>query len=349
MTDSQRSGCFRYGCIGCGVLVALFVGVVILLGAVTMMSDHTPRPEEATAEHRLPEPPGGIMPLVPPTESPEAPTPPTFDGEPSDAPTPDSPPTVEIAPSVELLPAPPESVGTLELDLAYGDFTLVPGPANEPLRVEAEYDANRFQLVEDLETTDDGGWTYRVDFGAKGGMFGLMMRGGSGPVNRVRIVVPRGHPLRIVGSAGIGEVEMDLGGLWLEDVDLELKMGEHFIEFSEPTPLPMGRFVIDGRMGEIELRRLGDASPREVVVSHRMGESLLDLQGAWRGDSKVDASFRMGEMRVWLPETARSEILRSTVGMGEARTERAETELPDSAPLVVIDASGSMGELSIER
>jgi hypothetical protein len=327
MSEKRFPGCFKFGCFGCLALFALAVGLLVLIGVVqATMEDQEPDPEQSQASHPLPPPP--VRPQPDQVEMPEI---------------------APLPPGVEAPPA--AAAGTVVLDLRMGEFTIRPGPPGEPIRIEADYDANVFNLTESFNESEDGTWTYDVSFGARGGWLGLLFRGGGGSNrNQVDVIIPRGHPVSIVGKIGMGESEIDLGGLWVENVDLEMSAGDHFLEFREPTPVPMEDFRLDGSMGNLEVRGLGEASPRTVTVDHGMGELLVDLAGPWRRDATVDVGFSMGECRLWLPKTARVEISRASVGMGEKYVDHHdESGLPADAPLLTLNVRGSMGELRVEN
>lgn len=325
---SKFPGCFKFGCFGCLSLFALGVGLILLAGAIQFsMSDEVPNPQESEASHRLP----------------AAPDLPAYAA--------DRPEVPKILPIDGGAEAPEfEGGGTLILDLRMGEFTIQPGPADQPIQVEADYDSNAFNLVEEYVENDDGTWTYDVKFGSKGGFFGALFRGVDTNRNRVTITIPRGHPVEIRGEVGMGESETDLGGLWVRRVDLEYGAGDHFLEFREPLPYPMEDFKVDGSMGSLEIRTLGEASPRKVTVKHSMGELLVDLEGPWRRDAEVDVSFSMGECRLWMPREARLEIARASIGLGEKRIEQQDVDaLPPDAPTVTLKISASMGEIRIEK
>jgi hypothetical protein len=326
MSKSKVKGCFKYSCFGCTAIIALSVGITLLIAAIQLTSDQTPKVATTATAHELPKLADAVFPGADQTEFPDV--------------------ELEQFPTV-----PPEmAAGTLILDLTMGDFNIRPGPAGQPIRVEADYDANSFHLTESFTSEDDGAWTYDVNFSGKGGLLGMLFRGGGNVHNNVDIIIPRGHPIRIVGKISKGESEIDLGGLWVEEVDLEAGMGDHFIEFSEPTPFPMRSFNVESSMGSVEIRSLGEASPAEVHVEHSMGEMLLDLDGAWRNDSDVRVKFGMGECRIWVPQDVHADIDRVAVALGERRVEtRDESNLPADAPTLTINASGSMGEVRIEN
>lgn len=328
MTDKSKfSGCLKFSCFGCLAVFALFVGLILLAGAIQLTTgDQEPSPQEQEAEHDLP----------------EAPELPAFAGA-------DQPEMPRILPMREAPEAPVGGGGTLMLDLSMGEFTIEPGPPGEPIRVEADYDSNAYNLVESYTENDDGTWVYDVKFGGKGGLLGALFRGADANRNRVRVVIPRGHPVEILGKIGMGESEADLGGLWLRQVDLKYGAGDHFVEFREPLVLPMESFRLDSSMGSLEVRSLGQASPRLVEVEHGMGELLVDLEGEWRRNALVDIAFSMGECRLWLPKNARIEIDRISMGLGEKTIDSFDRgDLPEDAPLLTLNLSGSMGELRVE-
>lgn len=333
--DGMR-GCFKYGCFGCLSLIAVAFGLMFLLSAIQMTSGTEPAFEAKTTEQPLPPLPPGT-PL--PAEAPPVPGAPDggFGGT-----------HVETGEVVELpqLGAP---LGTIEVDFQMGEFTIRPGPADQPMRIEADYDTAQFELKEEMVPQADGSWTYKVKFGAKGGFWGLALDGGNNGQNRVELIIPRGRPIALQGTIRMGESKTDLGGLWIKNADLKYKMGDHFLEFREPLPFPMEKLKIDGSMGGLEIRGLGQASPAVVDIKQGMGELFLDLQGDWRNDSNIRARFSMGECKIWLPEKARIDLRKASVSMGEARTDKMQGEIPPEWPTLTIDAAGSMGELRIEK
>ena len=328
---SQRSqvlGCFKYGCVGCLSVLALAVVVIFLVSAIHLTSDpEDPRPEERKAEHLLPEVPG--RPLNAAGDQPSIP---------------------EVLPLPELDEFPEsDRVGQVVLDLKMGEFVIRPGPADEPIRVEADFDASAFELEEEF-TSSDGGWTYEVSFGSKRGLLGLIMHGNRHNVdNRVEIVIPRGHPVDIIAEVGLGELEADLGGLRIRRVDFDFGAGDHFVEFRDPLPYPMETFRAESSVGSVEVRDLGDASPRSVELDHGIGELFLDLKGAWRDDAQVDVDFGIGECRLWLPDDVRVDIQRASVGIGEKYVDRPRSKpLPDDAPTITVNVRSNIGEVNVE-
>lgn len=242
----------------------------------------------------------------------------------------------------------PAGPGTIELDVSMAEVDLKPAPPGSPLRLEADWNAGVFRLEEKL-TREGGGWRYRLEFGGKG--FVLLARHEHHSPNRLSLQVPVDKPLSIAGELTLGETDLDLGGLNLDEIDLELGAGEHEVAFSEPTQRPVARLALDGSMGQLTVFGAGNASPRRLEVKHGMGELLLDLSGRWRADGEVEMHLSMGDARVELPglDEAAAVVEKARMSLGDRRVhDVAEAELPSGLPRVRVRATGGMGDLRIE-
>lgn len=323
MQDSRRSGlpgCFKYGCFGCLTLIGLSVGLLLLLGALQMaLGPREVEMEQAEYSHPLPETNGLLL-----SESLEAR---------KILPLPDG-----VQPEVRS--------GRLELDLSMGNFTIKPGPAGQPMKVEADYDSKSFELKEEFDSSESGDWTYKIRFGSRMGGLGALF--GDEGRNRVVITVPRDQPLEIVGEIGVGQSNAQLGGLWIDRVDLDIGIGEHRFDFNERPPFPMESFQLNSSIGELTVHNLGNASPRKVQVNHNIGEVLLNLEGDWQGDVEAEVSINIGECNLRVPDNVRLDLEEARVSLGERQmARRNEEDLPEDAPTLRLRATGRIGEISM--
>jgi len=238
---------------------------------------------------------------------------------------------VEPTTRTRALPAPadpstaaPPPPGKIVLDFAVGEFIVEPGPPGSPIRIEGEYDTNSFQLVQELEESNDGTWEYRARFGPSGFLRDSGLRavfGGSLP--KLRVSLPRGVPFALESSSNKGPCTMELGGLWLTEVDVYHEKGPLEIGFRRPTEEPVERLKIRGKQGPTEIDRIGNASPRVVDIRGSMGPTEVDLRGAWVRDADVRVRGSMGPAEIRLPRNVRLE------GSGAGRPpELTEVPLP---------------------
>jgi hypothetical protein len=137
MAAGKGRGCLKLGCVGCALLVALPIVVIVgLLVASMLVSPREPRIEDVAREIATPPPPRR---------------------EP-------------------LAPAGVHEPGRIVLDLAQGSFTVRAAPAGSPIRIGGRYDAASYRLEERRESYGETGWIHRVSFGPQGLLRRLVQR-----------------------------------------------------------------------------------------------------------------------------------------------------------------------------
>lgn len=260
VSEGRRAGCLKGGCFGLlGCAGLCVLSALVVLALRAAMGVPEARPSSERLERALP----------------------------------------SLPPEREALGTPlPASAGRVVLAMGIGELEIEAGPPGEPIRVEADYDASQFELVDEFDPGSGDGWEYRVGLDRAVAWFRQRL---DDEHIRVRIVLPRGVPFALEGQVGIGESRLELGGLWLTDVDLDFATGGHRVGFGEPLPEPLGRLRLRGKVGEMTVERVGNASPRECRITQRIGDVRVDLQGSWRQDSDVAVGLRLGGLEVALP------------------------------------------------
>ena len=318
---SERSGgCFRRGCFGCMAFVGLFfLGVALLAGVSFFQGGGAEVRERAQVEHSLPAPVSFV---------------PSGDQLQSDS-TP-----------IEL---PEGEIGRVVLDVSMTNFDIVPAAAGTSLRLEADYDSNAFRLEESFQTNGERGWSYELTFDSRRTFNFFFNNEGD---NRLTLYLPVDIPIVLVGKVGIGASEMRLGGLWIQEIDLDVGIGEHEIDFDQPLREPMQRLFLEASVGELRVHQIGNASPRTVEVEHSIGEIFVDLDGEWRNDSDITVQSSIGQCTVGMPsEDIRLDVRSVSTTIGESATAAASRRnaAPESAPTVSLTVSHSIGEVRFAR
>ena len=308
-TRENRRGCFKVGCCGClAALVLLVLGSSACVGVGLLLEGE---PEMVRADGRYDPPRAGF-------------------GSDRSAGQPG-----------ELNPALLAAVGgTVTLDVGYVEMEIVPEASGEPLRVTGDYDESAFRLEETFEEGADG-WEYRLIFGRKHNWMPFFDTHSNR--NHIVLHIPRDLIFRLEGKAGIGSYRMDLGGLAVRSVELDLGVGEHRIDFSEPLPVPLQTLRLDASIGELELDNVGNGSPAEMWVKRSIGQATVDLRGAWRGDAEIDIRCGIGECLVLLPDDVNVDF-RSSAVLGESSTRR-ERPVIEGAPWLRGRVSGKIGSV----
>lgn len=303
--SGKRSGCLRFGCLSVLVLIGVSLfGALVLFGAAFIGS----RTESVKRQELR-----------------------------RDV---DRPSSAEPSPLAASL----DGGGLLILDFTVGEFMILPGETGEPVRVEAKFDTSAYALEESFDPGTDDGWVYRVTFRQTG----LIKDGGlrvlfGASYPELRVFIPPDVPIALRGRFGKGGAELELGGLWLTDVDLQLEKGGLDVSVGRPLAAPLHSFRVHGKQGGMTTRMVGNASPAEVDIFWQQGGSAVDLRGQWLNDSDVSIRSRMGGNHVQLPRGVRIEGL---PGRGPLLTPSDE-EVP--VPTLHMSISSLMGGQQISN
>jgi hypothetical protein len=158
--------------------------------------------------------------------------------------------------------------------------------------------------------TENGRPRTTIRFRSKAPMWARMLAGiGNDDNNRPKLtlLIPSAVPIDLSLNVSMGESRIDLGGLTLSDLGLDLSMGNHELDFRQPIVDGVTRLRLNTRMGNVRVENLGNARAKSVDVSGSMGNLTADLGGEWKPGSESELSFTqsMGEVRVNVPTKVR--------------------------------------------
>src|SRR5262245_10969833 len=265
------------------------------------------------------------------------------------------PPTAE-APLPGTKPAAPTANEPMQLqvELQEGSFDIKPGEPNGRVQVEGRFSEALYELTQRTETQNGKART-TIRFRSKAPMWARMLAGmGNDDSNRPRLtlLIPPAVPIELSLNVSMGESRIDLGGLTLSDLGLDLSMGNHEVDFRKPVVDGVTRLRLNARMGNVRVANLGNARAKSVDASGSMGNLTADLGGDWRPGSEAELSFTqsMGEVRVNVPTKVRLEAdVRDAEGQKhDVPGDDAETKDP-KAPMIKMRVSSSMGQARVTR
>lgn len=240
----------------------------------------------------------------------------------------------------------------LTIDLEEGNFTIRPGAPGSQVQVQGEFSPSLFALTEERGAEGSGSGT-TIRFRSKAPAWVRMLAGigGSNARPELTVTIPEGAPIDLDLRVAMGQSTVDLGGLSLRDLDVQLSMGEHRLDFSKPVEGELRRAHVDGNMGNISVHNLGNARTPLLEASGNMGNLTADLGGAWEPGTEADFSFshNMGELVVRVPTGVRlqSDVRRE---QGQQSVQEADPVGEDqAAPHLRLRVSTSMGQSRVVR
>ena len=99
--------------------------------------------------------------------------------------------------------------------------------------------------------------------------------------------------------------------------------------------------TLRSKQGALLAGSLGNASPRELEIDHRMGGLRVDLSGAWARDADVRISSRMGGCTLVLPQDV------EIVGLVGERPQAPPRDPELAQPKLNMTVSSWIGGISI--
>lgn len=240
------------------------------------------------------------------------------------------------------------------IDLDEGYFTIVPGPSDEGIRVEADYDEASYELTQDYSLDRDGRPTYLLRLKSRVSFLRRLADGGfqsEDLENTVRVQLPVDTPMSLFLSLAKAESEIDLTGLALQSAATRFRMGEFKLVVDENNPIAMSRFVNDSGMGEVRLEGLSRLGAERIELKGTMGEIMADLEGALQRDTEILAHMKLGEITLRLPENAIWDphgSVKASLGEVQGSLENPGNPDPETDPTLLVDGSVFMGGFIID-
>ncbi len=203
-----------------------------------------------------------------------------------------------------------EGAKTLEVsvELGAGEFTIDVADMAEVTILEAEYDR---RYVADYEVS------YRVK-GSTGilDVESVLRRRKNIDTERnlCHLTMSTRYPATLDLDLGACEAQVDLGGMPLEELRIDIGAASGEIEFSAPNPSRMEHISIDAGAASLEFNRLGNANFEEFSFDGGAGSFDLDFRGEYHGESMIDIDIGLGSADITLPAGVPVQIITDNGG-----------------------------------
>ncbi len=243
------------------------------------------------------------------------------------------------------------------LDLDMCMFRIEPGPADEGITVDAEYDEGSFELLREYGVEADVP-TFRLTFRSKVSWLRRLANTGSISdedleMNEITVFLPEGVPLDLRVKIQRSESELDLSGLALTDLVTKFSMGDFEVVARSDNPVPLRRATFDVGMGETRLTGLSHLRAGTIQLKGGMGEISVDFGTSLLTDTVVDARMRMGEMSLRIPDDALLDPQSNcSAVLGEYENSSLtgrRVDDPELAKRLLLNGSVLMGALIVEE
>jgi len=108
-------------------------------------------------------------------------------------------------------------------------------------------------------------------------------------------------PLALDFDLATCDADLELGGLPIDVLRLDLGGGRARVAFHRPNPRRIDRVELDVGAGRLEASQLGFAHARTIAVDAGAGSCLLDLSGDWREDALIHVESGACDVEIRVP------------------------------------------------
>lgn len=190
------------------------------------------------------------------------------------------------------------------IELNIGSLEIQAGPDNAAYGLEVYYNEAAFSPKVDFQR-DGNAARLRFELSGEGK---FARRVGK---TRVNLKLNPDTPLRLDAKTGVGQSDIDLSGMKVEEVRLETGVGETNLAMLTANRADCRRLDVRSGVGELEVKGLGNFGFNAMVFEGGVGSATLDFSGEWERTGDVEIRVGVGGVEILLPRSMGAE-LRST-------------------------------------
>ncbi len=183
----------------------------------------------------------------------------------------------------------------LSIDFGAGEVEIASGDIDEAAVLDVEYDPKYVD--------------YQIEYKLRGktGYLDLesiqrRKRDVDTDRNKWTMTLSKKYPMSISMDMGACEALIDLGGVPVTDLSIDIGAASGVLEFSKPNPERLDEIDIDAGAASMECINLGNANFEYCKFSGGAGSFDLDFRGKYSGESEIKIDIGLGSADIVLPE-----------------------------------------------
>lgn len=164
-------------------------------------------------------------------------------------------------------------------------------PAKEGLLYSArmQFDESRFEPLNQYV-----GDTRRLTIGIEARRRVTSSGRNPSPTQSLDLGVSPDVPTLLSLELGMAGVDLRLGGISLERLDLTSTAGESTVSFDAPNTIPCSSLTVKAGASALNMSGLGHSRCRNIEVKGGVGDMTLDFAGEWRQGESTTAEVKLG-------------------------------------------------------
>lgn len=196
----------------------------------------------------------------------------------------------------KIIPADGAQRVNLDLDFGVGELRISPGSGADVAVIDLDRDLSYVRETFEYETR--GGTSYvTLESRPRNKSHNLNSRD-----NLWDMTLSNRYPTEARLEIGVCEADVELGGLPLTELTLEMGAASGTVSFSEPNPRRMRELKVEAGASSLKLLDLGNARFDLMTFSGGAGSFDLDFRGQYEGESEVVVDVGVASADIILPE-----------------------------------------------
>ncbi len=127
-------------------------------------------------------------------------------------------------------------------------------------------------------------------------------------VPEITLTLPLNVKMNLDVRIKAGEINMQLGGLSIKNLNVSSWAGETWIDFDTLNMIEMEMMRIAPRIGECRLQHLGNSRFRRAKIDGGIGELSVDFSGGLLSESRAKVDLDIGEASIDLSEEVGAQV-----------------------------------------
>jgi len=189
----------------------------------------------------------------------------------------------------------------VSVTFAGGKFELTPLPGKLLYQMQIHYDEQVADAVHDFDAS-----SHQLTLGMSHANMGWRalraMKNEEG--GRMTVGLNPTVPMDLELELGGAQAEVELGGMRLTSVKLQVGLAGSRVNFSSPNLVEMQELSLDVGLGGVQFENLGNANVAQINISGGMDGINLDFGDRVMRDVKINADVAFGGLKIQIPSSA---------------------------------------------
>jgi hypothetical protein len=182
---------------------------------------------------------------------------------------------------------------TVHVSYAAGRMAIHPAPTSLLYQVQMRYDADRTEPLYEYRAASH---TLRLGIERHTVRFASEEKAGD-----LQLALARDVPLDLSMELGAVEADVDLSGLMVERLHLEIGASETTVRFDTLNRAHMRSLDMNVGAASVHAERLGNANTQDMQVKIGVGSADLDFGGDWKGEIELSTQVALGSVTLRVP------------------------------------------------